>query len=529
VRARADSMAYRIAKFVRRRRGSVAAAMLVMVAATAGLAGTLTQALRAEHERDNALRQLAYSASANQFIGFLLEEGSDKPFTTSELLARGEALAEQQFRADPAQQANLNLILASLYAQADQPIKAEAVLLRAQTVVREGSDLALQAEIECELAGERGWSGSFDQARSKIDAAITTLRAAPELDRDTVAKCLFARSQVNKISGDAKAALADAQAALDTVGAPRSHQRLLAIHIRAALAEARAGLGQWAKAVGAYDQAIAELEAMGRGKTRLMAVMHTNLGANLASAGQTLRAVEAYERALRLFRGFGDSSAIPTLEANYAGQLVELGRPHDAMPLIEHARAQATANGNQRMVAIVSLRGAPAWCATQALAHCAELLAEVESGFTGTLPANHFRFGNLKMVQAQLALARADLPQARIGLKQAVAIFDAATDKSSIGIRALCLLSRTEQQLGDIDGAEANAARAVAQAREAMAGFEHSQWLGSALVALGMVQKARGDSAAAQASWRAALAELLATLGESAPATDEVRRLLAGL
>jgi eukaryotic-like serine/threonine-protein kinase len=535
VRARADSLAYRIAKFVRRRRGPVAAALLVMLTLTAGLTGTLTQArraeaqaLRAQHERDNALRQLAYAASANQFISFLLEEGSDKPFTTSELLARGEALVEQQFRADPAQQANLNLILASLYAQADQRVKAEAVLLRAQTVARGGSDLALQAEIECELAGQRGWSGSFDQARAKIDAAIATLRAAPELDRDTFAKCLFARSQINKISGDAKAALADAQAALDTLGPPRSHQRLTAIYIRAALAEARSGVGELAKAVGDYEQAIAELDDMGRGNTRLMAVMHTNLGANLVSAGQTLRAVRAYERALRLFRGFGDIGAIPTLEANYAAQLVELGRAHDAIPLVEHARAQATANGNQRLAAIVSLRGAPAWCATRALERCSELLSSAESGFTATLPANHFRFGILKMVQAQLDLARADLPRARRGLKQAVAIFDAATDKSSIDIQALSLLARTEQQLGELDAAEADAARAVTRARDAMAGFERSRWLGSALVALGMVQKSRGDSAAAQTSWRAALAELQATLGESAPATDEVHRLMAG-
>jgi eukaryotic-like serine/threonine-protein kinase len=528
VRARADSLAYRAAKFVRRRRGPVATALLVMLAATAGLVGTVTQARRAERERDNALRQLAYSTSANQFIGFLLQEGSDKPLTTSALLARGEMLAEQQFRADPPQQANLNLILASLYAEADLPIKAEKLLLRAQTMAQQGSDLSLQAEIECELASQRGWSGSFDQARLKIDKAMAALRRAPELDRDTLAKCLFARSQVNKISGNVKAALADAQAALDTLGAPRSDQRLSAIYMRAALAEARAGLGQWAMAVGDYDQTIADLDAMGRGNTRLMAVMHTNLGANLASAGQTLRAVEAYERALRLFRGFGDNGAIPTLEANYAGQLVELGRPHDAMPLIEHARGQATANGNQRLAAIVSLRGAPAWCATQALARCAELLAAAESGFTATLPANHFRFGNLKMVQAQLALARADLPQARTSLKQAVAIFDAATDKNSLGIRALCMLARAEHQLGDVDSAAANAARAVAQAREAMVGFEHSQWLGGALVVLGLVQQSRHEPAAAQATWRAALAEFQATLSESAPATDEVRRLMAG-
>jgi eukaryotic-like serine/threonine-protein kinase len=535
VSARADSVAYRVAKLVRRRRGAVVAALLVMVAVTAGLVGTISQARRAEaqaqraeHERDNALRQLAYAASANQFISFLLEEGSDKPFTTSDLLARGEALAEQQFRAEPAQQANLNLLLASLYSEADQPSKADALLLRAQHSAQSAGDPSLRAEIECELAGLRGWSGSFDPARAKIDAAIAALRAAPELDRDTFAKCMFARSQVNKISGDTKSALADAQVALDALGTPRAHQRLSVIYIRAALAEARAGLGQWAQAVGDYQQAIAELDAMGRGNTRLMAVMHTNLGANLASAGQTLRAVAAYERSLRLFRGFGDDAALPTLEANYAGQLVDLGRPREAMPLIEHARARARANGNQRLAALVSLRGAPAWCATRALEDCAELLASAESGFSATLPPNHFRFGGLKMAQAQWAAASGDLPRSHALLKQAVAIFDAATDQSNIGIGALALLARTEQQLGQLDAAEADAARAVSQAREAMAGFEHSRWLGGALASLGVVQQARGESAAAQASWRAALAELQATLGESAPATDEVRRLLAG-
>jgi tetratricopeptide (TPR) repeat protein len=265
---------------------------------------------------------------------------------------------------------------------------------------------------------------------------------------------------------------------------------------------------------------------MGRGNTRLMAVMHTNLGANLASAGQTLRAVAAYQRSLRLFRGFGDNAAIPTLEANYAGQLVELGRPREAMPLIEHARAQAS--GNQRLAALVSLRGAPAWCAIRDMQGCAELLAGAEAGFNKTLPPTHFRFGALKVAQAQLAAANDDLPRSHALLKQAVALFDAATDQSNIGIGALSLLARTEQQLGELDAAEANAVRAVAQAREAMAGFERSRWLGNALVALGLVQQARGESAAAQGSWRAALTQLQATLGESAPATEEVRRLMAG-
>ena len=534
VSARTDSLAYRCAKFMRRRRGVVAAGLVIALAVGAGVIGTATQARRAEvqalqagRERDNALRQLAYAATANQFIGFLLEEGSEKPFTTTELLARGEALAERQFGADPAQHANLDLILGSLYAQADQAGKAQALLGQARDLARSTNDLSLQAEIECQLASQQGWSGSFDPARSRIDAAISSLRAAPELDRETVAKCLFARSQVNRVSGNAKGALADAQSALDTLGPPLPHQRLSAIYIRAALAEAQAGLGQPATAVGAYEQAIAELDAMGRGNTRLMAVMHINLGANLAGSGQTLRAVENYERALALLRGFGDTRSIAALESNYAGLLVELGRPREAMPLIEHARAKAIADGNPLQAAIVSLRGAPAWCATQDLAHCAELLASARSGFTGVLPAGHSRFGILKMVEAQLDVARGDLAQARVGLKQAQAIFDAAGDRTSSGSRALTLLARTEQQLGELDAADADAARAVKLARDAMAGFAHSERLGSALVAQGMVQRARGEPAAAQVSWAAALAELLATVGDMAPATIEARHLLA--
>ena len=521
---------------MRRRRGPVAAALLVVLAATAGLTGTLTQArraeaqaLRAEQERDNALRQLGYAASANQFISFLLEEGSDKPFTTTDLLARGEVLVEQQFQGDPAQQASLDLMLGSLYFQAGQSNKGTALLVRAQTVARNANDLSLQAEIECELASHHGWSGSFDEARAKIDAAMQSLRAASERDHDAVAKCLFARSQVNSISGRGQATLDDAQAALDTLGTPRSYQRMLAISARAALAEGQSRVGRSAQAAGTYERVIAELEAMGRGKTRLVAVVHANLGTLLARSGQPLRALAASERALEILRGFGDPSAIPAVESNHARLLIELGRAREAMPLIERARVQEAASGSTLQTAIISLQGASAWCATQELVRCADLLASAEAGFTSALPADHPRFANLKIAQAQLALAHADTARARTLLKHAVAIFDAAADKSSVGIRALSILARTEHQLGDIDSAEANAERAVTQARDAMAGFEHSQWLGDALVALGLVQKSRGESAAAKTSWRAALVELQATLGESAPATEEVRRLLAEL
>jgi hypothetical protein len=109
-----------------------------------------------------------------------------------------------------------------------------------------------------------------------------------------------------------------------------------------------------------------------------------------------------------------------------------------------------------------------------------------------------------------------------------VDILDASKNKTRRGFSALTLLARTELQLGDLDAAQAHATQAVAQTRDALGGFAHSEWLGSALVAEGMVQQAHGQAAAAQASWQAALVELQATMGDSAPATAEARQLLAG-
>ena len=80
---------------------------------------------------------------------------------------------------------------------------------------------------------------------------------------------------------------------------------------------------------------------------------------------------------------------------------------------------------------------------------------------------------------------------------------------------------------GDMGAAQDLAALAVKQARDTKSGFEHSAWLGRALVAFGLAQQASGQITQARNSWQEAVNELNATMGESTPASQEVRRLLA--
>ena len=84
VRACADSLSYRAAKFVRRNRLVVGAVSAVLVVLVAGVASTLWQAQKATHERDRALAQLNRAEASSEFLAFVLDEASPSgnPFTT---------------------------------------------------------------------------------------------------------------------------------------------------------------------------------------------------------------------------------------------------------------------------------------------------------------------------------------------------------------------------------------------------------------------------------------------------------------
>ena len=536
VSARPDSIAYRVVKFTRRRRGMVAAAAGVVLALAAGLAGTMTQARRAEAhaaqaqlERDNALRQLSYAESSNEFITFLLDQsGSDKPFTMAELLARGEQLLEKQFADDPATRARLQMHLSGLYAQGGQAGKAGELLERARHAALAVDEPTLHATIECGLGWLASEKGSSDVALQMVDQALARLDDAAdgEAGRAARAECLFTRGQVKFARGDAEASVVDLQQALATLGHPRTDQRTLAIRFRSTLALALHRIGQPSPAISEYERVVGELEAMGRGSTQLVAALYNNLGVLLNASGQTLRALQASRRAFEIVRGTGTPD--PVLEAVYAKLLTQLGRAREALPIAEHAIAGARASANERVLVIALQNGAVTLCAVGDLGRCEALLTEAQASVARTMPPGGPAVASIQLQQAELALARADPREAARLLEQAVAAFGNPPEASVNGIQALILLARAEQQLGDLEPAQRHAERAVAGARKAMTGFAHSRWLGGALVAQGLVQRARGEVETARASWRAALVELQATDGDTAPPTEEVRRLLSG-
>ena len=543
VSARADSIGYRTARFVRRHRGPVAAAALTGVAIVAGLVGTISQARRAERQaeraeqqarlaerqRDSAMRDVAYASGSRQLLSYLLSQGASAPLGAAELLARGEQMTQQRFAADPFTRANLQLVIGIEYGNLLDSDRSMAVLDKAAGSARASGSVPLLVNVECLQASTWGDRTETDRAMALFATALARLRIPGDREESEVAAaCLRGRADLNAHLGRSQAMLEDAKAALALLGPPRPDQRLEANGLRATLAEAYGRVGDMRKAIEAYEATIADQTAIGESSSARTAIRLGNFSSLLYRAGQIKRAEAVAAHGLELARGIESEAQLNSvLETHRAKALIEMGRFDEAKALTEHALAPPH-QLDQRWAGTIALNGAPAWCALGELPRCASLLDTAGEKLRAALPANHSMLATLELAGARLTLARRDLRTAREQLQHCVERFDKAGETSPMRIRALALLARTEQQLGDAASASQHAQAAVAQGREAARGLAGSAWLGDALLAMGVVRRMQGDESAAKTALREALAQLHESVGDDAPAAREAQALMTG-
>jgi eukaryotic-like serine/threonine-protein kinase len=536
VQARPDTLSYRTAKFVRRHRGGVAATALCVVAIIAGLVGTSWQARRADaaaiqatQQRERALQQLDYADATSEFLEILLQQGSDRPFTTPDLLARGERLIQGQFTNDPALHAKMLLTLGDLYGQASQQAKAVQLQAAAQRLAYQSTDRSLQVEADCDLAHEYGDQRLFDKALHALDTAITSAEATPTIDREVLAECRIERSEVRLDHGDVAPALADAETALDMLGPARDGQKTLLISARIAVADAKSALGDDAAAVREYRAAIDLLSGMGRGQTEYAASYYSNLGRDLARAGQWLQAAPVYEQYVKVSRDAAGGGAVdPAGLSNYGKLLIDLGRPNEAIQMFDAALQASIQLENPKGVAMATALSAPAFCAIGNLKECAARLNSAKEALATQLAPKSSTFGTLEMDAARLAWANNEPATARDHLRLALKIFGSAQDHNPNEMRSLALLTEVELRLGDTASAQNHGAELLAKAQAALHGFATSAWVGRAQLVQAEVMQSLGKSEEANATLQQALAALRATVGAQAPWTLQAQKLLGG-
>jgi tetratricopeptide (TPR) repeat protein len=534
ISARPESMTYRTGKFVRRHRMVTALGALALFATIAGVTGTVVQAEHAERasnlaiaERDRALKELHFAESINEFVSFLLSEIGGKAFTTVDLMARAEGLLDKQFGKDPGVRARLQMVVAERYGNVGKTEKTIRLFEQAHQSAIEAQDPNLRAYVDCELALELSQQGEAQRAQTLFNDALGIFRQSVPKDVKGLAQCLVHLSMAESQSGsDPLSTLAHADEAILLFNSLPNPVADVLIDAHEAATGAHGDLGHFSQAASELELVLKNLTALGRERSSDALATRQNLGVFLSKGGQSLRAVAVYEDALDIAHGMDSKDfVLPSLLANYAKALIDVGRAREAISLFEKAMGSAILNKDKYQIAVSELQAAPAYREIGDLRRCETLLAQGRKDLMAVRSPTNSMFATLTLRDAELALKQGRTDRVKQLLEQSIEIYQNAKVRNPLAIRALALLARVEQTQGFPTEAKAHLEQSLTWAREASSGFDRSAWMGIALLARAVVLHAQGDLAGAKAALADALPHLDTALGDKAPETAEAHRL----
>ncbi len=533
VRARPPHWRYRASKFLRRHRMPLVAGALVGVSLLTGLAGTWTQALRAERERDRARDELRFAEASDGLLRTVLWEGAARPGQTHELLMRTERQLQQGYRDAPELRARLQLLLSDLLREFGDRDAAQQVLNRArESASASATGLPhelIVAKIECQQAMLIALRGQPREAQAQVVRTLVALGAPSPVNEDARLHCHAQGALVYGQAGDVASMRAHAQAGLAIIGSPpQPGQQMLAVTLEGRLAEALAREGDLRAAVQRLESLLTQLENVGLGGSRAVAELTRLLASHQRTSGHPRPALTVIERLLSR----PDNRALddPRLRQIQGQLLGRLGRLDEARDALSKALRQYESIGDAREQA--STRLSIAWLSCTGGADTRECdhdlqAAERQIDVLYQRSPSAVAAPDLQRAFAALTEQRAD--DARSHAVATLAKLGALEQPGLMRIQAMGVPARAEQRLGHADVARDVAARAVEAARSALAGMAPADFLGHALAAQGEVLLGQGDHGGARDALQEALTNFDATLGNDATATQSARQALDGL
>jgi eukaryotic-like serine/threonine-protein kinase len=187
VSAHADSLSYRVGRFISRNRTAVGAATIALLAVVVASGISMWQAHAARMQRDHARALSARNNVVVEFVSSMLTEvvPAEQPIRIADLLERSQSVllgAETR----PDMQAAILNILATYSLNAGDVAKAQPLLTRSLELTRNTLDVGLRAELLCGDALAASMRGEQQQAAAQMSEA----RALASEDAPTPARCV---------------------------------------------------------------------------------------------------------------------------------------------------------------------------------------------------------------------------------------------------------------------------------------------------------------------------------------------------
>ncbi len=529
IRARPDAMTYRVSKFVRRNRISVALAALSVLFLVGGAIEILIKAHEARSQRDFAFRQLARAEQLNQLNRFLLTDASpsNAPIAVGHLLSRAEEIVNKEDYADhPADHVGILISIGEQYSARGEVQESKRVLLQAYALAGKLLENGVRARAACSLAVTLDQAGEHAEAEHLIQEGLHELPEDSSVVLDRVS-CLAQASEVAIGNGAAREAISLAQRAQSALEQSPIQSDNLKLEIMLDLGQAYALSGQPAQASAVYERAAGLVSKLGYDETRVAVDVLDAFGFAMHMAGHPKQAEQILRRAIDLTKAKGlEDASTPPLLLTYSRILYELERPKEAEPYGERALEKARSTGDEVTLEQSMLNLARIYRDEREFDRSEALLNKVEPLLRRELPAGHYAFAKLDNDRALLAAARGDFVTALRLNNQAINIMDAALKAGRQSWAPSLLVDRAgiELALHQPEKAYADVERAFSTADLGTGTISATR--GRFYLARARALQALGRFPEAKADAQSAIEQLEPTAGSDYPGVIEAQQIV---
>ena len=530
ISARPDTVPYRVAKFVRRNRGSVIAGLLVAI----GLIGTsgfaLTQMRSARAQRDLAIEQANRSNAQADLTEYILDDKLSRlsPDAERQRLDRARQFLAARFHNNPLLAARLLIDLSGRYIDIGDFRTAADVTVEAETIAHRFDDAEIPGQLACIRTEDLAIARDFTAAHAQLEQGLAQMRRLNPVPPGIEAECATAEAFVVQQDGDFARAvdhLRTTVADLDRAGMHGSGRYLATSND---LARALAMAGQYHEAWEIWNRNVALMSEMGRADTNAYLANVNGVCSALRNGGQPTRAIayiDAGTAKVRHDAAYADMGA--GIESCWALSRLDRGEPQQAEPAILEAVRKAEQGGISYQATLLRASAVIAALARADLATAEVRWAELLPDEEHRLAANEkgIEVVRLLLVSARLDIARHRPEQALKSLGRAGALIASRQQRTNPDARELEALRSSallaEQRYVD---AEQHAQSALELARISAVDAKSSSWIGEALVLRARAEAAAGRKAA-PATAQEALSHLVANLDPTHPLIAQAREI----
>lgn len=353
IEARPDSSWYRFARFIARNRLATGAAVAVLVAIVGGASVALWQAREAREqtartaiERDIARRAAAREEAVRFYLtrifrNSVAEKGGESA-TAKQMLDRSAERVLEQYRDDPYLAGKVVETLADLYNSLEDPAGQVPLLEGYLKQAGPEGDPVTLAIVRQKLAEVELERGNIPRAADLFKLAEDFWNTDGTRHTQHHLEGLQIKARLLRAQGDLAGSIATSKQAIAErialTGINHSETAVLYNSLGVALMNAN----RLQEASEAIQQALAIHEALGTGDEVPALVMRANIGALSLRVGRIADAERELKHAFEGQRAVaGDSAAVAASMGQYGYLKTALGRPNEALPILEAAERMA--------------------------------------------------------------------------------------------------------------------------------------------------------------------------------------------